>query len=311
MRLSGYSRVELAERLRNDGLFLHTGPFLSRIRTAVPAVVDGLDLLYADYRIADNEPYADFHIALQRPRSLRRWISPQVRFEFDGLVPFKPLPLAQALPMLEWGLNWCIGLHAHHYLIIHAAVVERHGFAAILPGAPGSGKSTLTAFLVHNGWRLLSDELALVSLDDGQVTPLARPISLKNRSIDVIAERVPNAVLSPRCNDTAKGTVALLKAPRHSVERIDEPARPAWVIFPTFKASGGAALAPRSKADTLIELGRNAFNYSIHGRRGFETLARLVDDCACYSFTYSSLGEALAVFDGLEPARMQPTGIRA
>src|SRR3546814_3330456 len=90
--------------------------------------------------------------------------------------------------MLEWGLNWCIGLHGHRYLIIHAAAIERNGLAVILPGAPGSGKSTLTAFLVHHGWRLLSDELALVSLHDGRLTALARPIGLKNRSIDLRSE---------------------------------------------------------------------------------------------------------------------------
>src|SRR3546814_10587342 len=95
--------------------------------------------------------------------------------------------------MLEWGLNWCIGAHGHQFLIIHAAVIARNGLAAILPGAPGSGKSTLTACLVHNGWRLLSDEMALVSLQDGGLTALARPISLKNRSIDLIADLLRSA----------------------------------------------------------------------------------------------------------------------
>src|SRR3546814_13433574 len=71
------------------GIDLHTGPFLSHIRTAVPAVAEGIALLYADHKVSAEEPYADFHIALQRPGSLRRWISPQVRFEYDGLLPFK------------------------------------------------------------------------------------------------------------------------------------------------------------------------------------------------------------------------------
>jgi HprK-related kinase A len=261
--------------------------------------------------VSAQEPYADFHIALNQPRSLRRWVNPQVHFEFDGLQPFKPLPLAQALPMLEWGLNWCIGFHGHQFLIIHAAAVEKDGFAAILPGAPGSGKSTLTAFLVHKGWRLLSDELALISLQDGQVTPLARPISLKNRSIDLIQEILPDATLSPRCPDTAKGTIALLKAPRQSVERISQRARPAWVIFPTFKFNSATSLDPCSKADTLIDLGRNAFNYSIHGRHGFEALSRLVEACGCYTFTYSSLPEALSVFDSLVPADLPAEGVPA
>lgn len=300
MKLSRWTRSQLDELLKGRGLFLHTGPFVSRIRTAIPEVAEGIYLLYADYPAAVGEAFADFHLSLDRPGGARRWYRPQVLFNFDGLVPFKPLPLAQALPLLEWGLNWSIASHANHFLIIHAAAIEKDGLAAILPGAPGSGKSTLTAFLVHRGWRLLSDELALISLGDGTVTPLARPISLKNESIDIIRQVVPGAILSKRCEDTIKGTVALLKAPLESVDRVAETARPTWVIFPKFKAGAEAHLARCSKANTLIELGDNAFNYSIHGKLGFEILARLVDDCTCYNFTYSDLSEALRIFDDLD-----------
>lgn len=307
MKLSDWSMKQLRQRLRGPGLCLHSGPFISRVRTRIPAVAEGIALLYADNAVSDDVPFADFHIALTRPRGPRRWYKPQVLFEFDRLVPFKPLPLDQALPLLEWGFNWCIGLHAHQFLIIHAAALERDGLAVILPGPPGSGKSTLTAYLVHNGWRLLSDELALVSLSDGRVTPLARPISLKNQSIDIIAQAVPGAIISARAEDTAKGTVALLKAPADSQQRISETAQPAWVVFPRFEAGAAAVLETHSKADTLIELGRNAFNYSIHGRCGFEVLSRLVDNCACHGLTYSSLQEARQVFDDLaraaQPAR--------
>src|SRR3546814_6175040 len=88
-----------------------------------------------------------------------------------------------------------------------------------------SDLSTLTACLVHNGWRLLSDEMALVSLQDGGLTALARPISLKNRSIDLIADILPNAALSARSEDTVTGAVALLKPPTTSVERVDRKSK--------------------------------------------------------------------------------------
>lgn len=301
-KLSAWSEEEIGARMRGAGIALRTGPFISKIRSSIPYVIDGITLLYGDYPVYAEAAFADYHVALTQPRGLRRWIRPQVNFEFDGFAPFKPLPLTQSLPLAEWGLNWCIGNHAHEFLIIHAAVVERGGFAAILPGPPGSGKSTLTAFLINNGWRLLSDELALLSLDDGSVTPLARPVSLKNQSIDIIGELVPSATLSRRAEDTAKGTVALLKAPSDSIERISETARPAWVIFPTFQKGTAANLAPRSKADTLIEIGRNAFNYSIHGKLGFQLLSRIVDDCACFDFTYSDLFEARDLLAALDPA---------
>lgn len=57
---------------------------------------------------------------------------------------------------------------------------------AIVPAPLDSAKRTLCAALVGKGWRLLSDELALVRLDTGELVPLPRPISLKNASINII-----------------------------------------------------------------------------------------------------------------------------
>lgn len=311
MQLSAWSREEVSRRLRGPGLDLRTGPFVSRIHTRLSSVIDGVALLYADYPAYESASFADFHVAVTQPRGPRRWFRPQVLFEFDGVSLFKPLPFAQALPMLEWGLNWCIGNHAHQFLIVHAAAIEKGGQAMLLPGPPGSGKSTLTAFLVHRGWRLLSDELALLSLEGAAVTPVARPISLKNESIEFIKQRLPDATISRRSEDTVKGTVALLKAPPDSVARVAETAHPAWVVFPSFKSGAETRLTSRSKADSFIEVGRNAFNYSIHGRRGFEVLSRLIDRCACYDFTYSSLEEAHRTFEALHADAASARGIQA
>ena len=127
--------------------------------------------------------------------------------------------------MFEWVLNWCVSSHAHRYLCIHAAVIEKDGHAAILPAPPGSGKSTLCAALVSKGWRLLSDELTLVRLDSGELVPLPRPISLKNASIDIIRRYAPGSVFSPVVDDTVKGSIAHLKAPAASIARAGERAR--------------------------------------------------------------------------------------
>lgn len=301
MKVSAWSETELAARLKGPGVFLRTGPFVSKIQSTIPEVAEGMALLYGDYTASADEKFADYHVALAQSGGVRRWFRRQVLFEFDGQPPFKPLPLAQALPLLEWGLNWSIGNHAHQFLLIHAAAIEKDGRAAILPGSPGSGKSTLCAYLVHNGWRLLSDELALLSLTDGAVTALARPISLKNESIAVMRERLPDPVISRPSHDTSKGTVALLRAPGDAVARVTETALPAWVIFPKYSSGAATSLTPRSKADSFIEVGRNAFNYSIHGKRGFDTLARLMDACDCHDFVYSDLNEAHSVFEALEP----------
>ena len=81
--------------------------------------------------------------------------------------------------MLEAGLNWCIGNLAHQYLVIHSATLERGGRALLMPAPPGSGKSTLCAALITRGWRLLSDEFALVDPATGLLVPVPRPVALK------------------------------------------------------------------------------------------------------------------------------------
>ncbi|MEM7223930.1 MAG: HprK-related kinase A [Pseudomonadota bacterium] len=301
MNLSQLSPAELAEGLRGPGINLCTGPFTTRIRSPIEYVAEGMALLYGNNRIAGPEEFVDFHVAIEAPGGIRRWWRRQALFTLDGTTPFAPLPYDEALPLLEWGLNRAVTSHAHTYLVLHAGVIERDGWVALLPGRPGAGKSTLCAYLMFNGWRLLSDELALVSLEDGLVTPLARPVSMKNQSIEVIRERVPEAQISRVSGNTVKGAVALLKVEAGSVARVAEQARPAWVIFPRFQPAAEAELAPRSKAQALLELGNNAFNYSVHGLRGFRCLADLVERCGCYDFTYSELEEAREIFARLAP----------
>lgn len=282
-------------------MLLKTGSFVTHLQTSLPSVAEGIGLLYADYPLVEQNGFADFHVSLVQPRNLRRWFKPQVLFLSDGVPPFKPLPLDQAFPMFEWGLNWCVSSHAHRYLIIHAAVVEKGGYAAILPAPPGSGKSTLCAALVNRGWRLLSDELTMVRISDGKIMPLPRPISLKNQSIDVIQDYVPNAIISRKVLDTMKGTVAHMKAPTDSIACAAKAVPPAWIIFPKYQAGATARLEAIPQSRAFMQVADNAFNYSLLGSKGFEVLAGVIDKSSSHVFTYSVLDEAIDMFAALKP----------
>jgi HprK-related kinase A len=295
--LSSLSRAELAARLAADGLRIGTGGFVTRVVAPLPQVADALHLLYADYPLLEQPGMSDFHVSLAPSAGIRRWYRPQVNFLHDGQALFEPLPRAHAYPMFEWCLNWCVSSRAHSYLMIHAAVAERGGRAVILPAPPGSGKSTLCAALVNKGWRLLSDELALVRLEDGMLVPLPRPISLKNGSIDVIREYVIGAVFSESVHDTTKGTVAYLKAPRSAVQRSAEAAMPAWLVFPRYQAGSPTVLEPMARPLAFMILAENAFNYSVLGQTGFTAMARLIEQVQAFRFVYSELDEALNLFD--------------
>jgi hypothetical protein len=299
MRLKELPHDEL-KRCLCTGLQLATGPFTFRIASPLPDIARSLAKLYGEFQLSEN-PFADFHVRIDSLKGPRRFYHPQAQFWVDDTPPFKPLPKDQAFAMLEWGMNWCIASHAHYYLMLHAAVLERNGHALIMPGDPGAGKSTLTAALMLDGWRLLSDEIALIDRDDGLLYGLARPVSLKNASIDIIRAHSAEAVLGDAARDTHKGTVAHLRPSSLSLENIAVPAHPRWVVFPRWKAGVAAHLTPHSKAAAFLHLASHAFNYSLLGALGFQRVAALMDASDCWDFEYGRLDDAISLFRELAP----------
>lgn len=293
MILSDISRAELLERVRDRGISLRIFPLVIRIRSPIPVVVDGLIALYANHELCSEDGITDFHIAVSYGSTLSK---SRCVFTVDGFAPFTPLAAGEAFAFFEWGLNWCVTSYLHTWLTIHSAVLERNGRALILPAPPGSGKSTLCASLLLSGWRLLSDEMTLLDPHTGLVTPFPRPVSLKNKSIDIIRNRNKNVVIGPVAFDTLKGNVAHMRAPVESLHRADEKALPAWVIFPKYVADAPAQLTQRGKATSFMQLAENSFNQSAHGLRGFIALTRLIDQCDCYDFSYGHLDDAMALF---------------
>ncbi len=299
MRVAEIPPEAIRARLQGQGLWLRTGPVVTRIQSELRAVADGLALHYARHPVEPEHSFADFHVSVGRPSGLRRWVRPQVVFRFDGEEPFAPLPGAQGFPLLEWGMNWCIYTHCHQFMTLHSAVLERGGLAVVLPAPSGSGKSTLCAGLAFRGWRLLSDELAVFDTTSLELIPVPRPISLKNRSIDVMRDFAPQALFSPPVPDTVKGTVAHLQPPADAVARAPERARPRWLVLPRYQVQAEARLDPVPRARMFMALVANTFNYSVHGAGAFERLAQIVERCECYEFTYSRLDDAVATFDRL------------
>lgn len=277
---------------------IEIGPFNVSLTTKITRVARLFDFFYADFP-KNQSSFSDFHISLQQPVGLRHFVRPQVDFFLDGKKPFKPLALDNAFAFFEWGLNWCIASYAHQYLLIHSAVIEKNGVCVIMPAPPGSGKSTLCAALVNRGWRLFSDEFSLVSLSDGLLLPIPRPISLKNNSIDIIQNFAPDCILGPKLMGTTKGTVAHMKAPHNSIINSHKKAPAKFIIFPQFKSNSSAQLTPYSKGNTLMKLAANSFNYSVLRGAGFAATSRLVDACDCYQFQYSNLEHAVELFDAL------------
>jgi hypothetical protein len=252
--------------MTDQTVFLRLGPFTAALTTPFADVVAQLKLLYPPQFFPKSADFADFLVSLLPGKGLRRVFRPQARFLIDGHEHFKPLPRSQALPLVEWDLTYAI------------------------------------AGLIHRGWRLLSDELALIRRSDGHIVPLARPVNLKNESIALMQRFAPSAVFSAPAHDTAKGTVALMRAPEDSLVRVGQAAPPGWIVFPQWRKGEPARLTPFSKPAGLVELGHTAMNYSLHETQGFELLADIFAGSGCYRFTYGDLNEAASALNALAAA---------
>ncbi len=152
------SLPEIRAALARSGLWIAYGAATLHLRSNSAALATQLRAVYGAFGFDTQGQWADLHVKMLPPRNLRRWIRPQVVFSCDGAQPFEPYPADAPLPLLEWGSNWLIAHRLNDLLLLHAGAVERDGLALLLPAQPGSGKSTLTAALSLNGWRLLSDE---------------------------------------------------------------------------------------------------------------------------------------------------------
>ncbi|WLD13879.1 HprK-related kinase A [Planctellipticum variicoloris] len=290
--------AELTDRLGTTGLAIRTGPFVSRIRSDIPHVARGIADLYSDFPVIDSL-FTDFELNVVGPRGIRSWVAPrayvllrgQVRPVLPAFEPYK------ASVFLEWGLNHAIYSQVNSYLILHAAVLERAGRAVVLLGVSGSGKSTLCAALAVSGWRLLTDELALIDLKSTSIIPIARPISLKNESIDVIRQMSANSEFGPRVVTRRKGLVCCMRPPSTSVIQMDQSADPALLVFIRHDSNVDLAIKEVSRAAAFPDLVKSSFNYEKLGAKGFRTLCRVMDRVECRQLVYGDLPAAIKYFE--------------
>lgn len=295
MRICQLPTDECLSRFRTDGIAIRVGPFVIRLKSPLADVGRELAFLYADFPLADNA-FVDHEVSVT-PTPLLPW---RATILADGVPVYSGIPRRVAVPLTEWTLNLCVFHRASIYLMVHSAVVERQGKAALLVAPQGSGKSTLCAALIHRGWRLLSDEVAMIDLRDGRLLPVPRPVSLKNDSIDVIRRFAPGCRMGPLWPGTSKGTIAHLLPPTDSVDRAQERACPRWILFPQYAPDQVTALHPLSKAHALVRAAAEAFNYTVLGKAGFRGLTELTDVCDSYELIHGSLEDAVALLDDLE-----------
>ena len=271
-------------------ILLKIGPAAFRIASAWRKPLDQLAALYIDYP-APADQSVDFTVRLEPEKPWRRFVRPSVHIGGDFWLPdAAPLPLTQGLLAAEMGMNLQMALGWRRHLLLHASSVEKDGKALIMTGLSGSGKSTLSAMLAERGWRFMGDEFALLSLDSGQIFPFPRLISLKNEAIGAMQKVVADTRFGPEMRATPKGDIRHLVPPKAAIERMDEPAKPALLLFPRF--GHAPELREMGKSEVFVRLTQASTNYVALGEGGFNALTRFVVQVPVKAMDYQSTDQA-------------------
>ena len=272
--------------------FLNTYPFSFELKTDIDFVSDNLSLLYSDVITQiDEEITPNYQVRLEQSGLIRRFFKPQTRFFCDQREPFLPMSFDKSLAMFEWGLNWIVSAHEFRDVILHSAVLAKGNKAVLFPAPPGSGKSTLTSWLSHNGWRLLSDEMALITPGTNEVTPFVRPICLKNNAISLAKEWFPQGRFSCVSPNTHKGDVVHLSPPKSSWDARFDKAVVSAIVFPKYSPNTFCDVYELTKAEAFSTMTNNAFNYGVLGAEGFNSLIKLVEENHVFEVHYNNLEE--------------------
>jgi hypothetical protein len=213
----------------------------------------------------------------------------------------------ELLSCLEWQVSDLAQhtLPAQGYLLVHAAVLVRHGHALLLPAASGSGKSTLAAALALTGWRYWSDEFAVLDLAAGVVLPYRKAITLRAGGAEALhqfaAAHTPLGQLAQHVGHQAmrfNGEQLRFWLPPQPADN-GAAARPAWLALPMFEPGAEPALEPLKASVTLEALLLHSLSRGAELGRRLPRLVEIVRPLVGARLRYADLAQAVSLLDRL------------
>ena len=220
----------------------------------------------------------------------------------NGIAPFAFCQdLGRVTPRLKTSLLQT-AVHRHSYFLeIHAGVVSNGQKCLLLPAAPGSGKTTLTAALAAAGFHYFSDEVALLEEPDLEVRPVPISLSVKSGALEVLAPLFPQLRRSAVHTREDFETVTYLNPPTASFSYSLNRTYPAgWIVFPQYSPSATTELRPIGKAEALARLMKEVLVVGMTlDTRIVQSLVRWIQRVDCYELPNSSLSQAVKLISNL------------
>ncbi|MCH7526531.1 MAG: hypothetical protein IID39_03755, partial [Planctomycetes bacterium] len=212
------------------------------------------------------------------------------------------------LPHIEWAINTQIMRHFPTFLQVHASVLEVDGQGVIFPASPSSGKTTLAMGLLARGWRYLSDEFALIHPETLQLHPYPKALCIKEGSFRYAQEL---GLLRGRWKaylKGSKGRVTFLNPHHVRPDAVAAPCPVRHVVFCRYAPGEQPLLEPIPRAEAVIRLNLNSFNFLKFRGRGLATFVDVVKRARCYELRSGPLAATCDLIESTILGRQSGAG---
>ncbi len=277
------------------------GPVEVELTSRVSGVLDAYHALCAPY-LTERVSSSAFRVEVAARRSPRTGLR-HYHILANGREEFTVRRKRQVLSHVEGALNLMVARHLPNLLAIHAACVARGHVAMMMPGAPGSGKTTTTAELLRRGWSYYSDEFALIDPDSLLLEAYPKAMSIKSGAFELLRHRLPPLEHITAHERRTKGFLRCLPPRLIRENVVASPMRPGLIVFPTYQVGASTELEPMSRARAVFEMTRQCFNLFKFRRRAVDILAEVVSRAECYRLVGSDLDDMCDAIEDLAEFR--------
>jgi hypothetical protein len=256
-----------------------------------PATIIDFLFRYLPPELNSRRPHITFHLLTDEG-------SGQLTLRREDTLIYTGDSLARAAELLQSQVCYHLADRSQGGVLLHAAALAWQGWGLILPGATGAGKSTLTAWLLTQGFDYLTDELVFIPTGSETMQAFTRPLNLKRPARPIWRNLVtgsiwPELVLTDLAMDLVLPD--LLQPAVKQTSKIIEISEVCWplrlIVFPRYRPDDEFSLSPLSKAQAtkaLLEGLVNARNLPEHGLPEAVRLARAIP---AYQMSYSDFAQ--------------------
>ncbi|MBK9441818.1 MAG: hypothetical protein IPN53_11105 [Comamonadaceae bacterium] len=166
--------------------------------------------------------------------------------------------------------------------MLHAALLSKNGRGVLLPAVAGSGKTTLAAWLLGQGFDFCSDELAAVDstgISDG----LTRPLNIKPGSMKVVS----SFDWLHEAQQLARLSCGVMLVPWGHAPLQSLPLQ--LIVSPKFVPGASLHVEPLSPGRCVMMLMETLLNARNLPKHGLTLTTRLAATLPSYRITYSRL----------------------